>query len=178
MHCIMRTRLKWKFHFKRTTFWAPTVSHVLLIHLKQLSQYSNCFCVENGASGCSVGKLYELFSQNNGAAVKTFRPAEMFHTGSNFKVSKLLIRCHFICKNCVNDNAMMLKRIPVTYHEVFKYLSNKTVTRYPEGCSDARKWAIRKFSDKVLLENGVLFYVRSDSEEKQNAKRKTAVDRW
>lgn len=65
----------------------------------------------------------------------------------------------------------MSKRNPVTYHEVFKYLSNKT-ERYPEGCSDARKRAIRKFSDKILLEDGVLFYVQSDSEEKQNAKGK------
>ena len=62
----------------------------------------------------------------------------------------------------------MSKRIPVTYHEVFKYLSSKT-ERYSEGCSDARKRAIRKFSDKVLLEDGVLFYV---NEEKQNAKGK------
>ena len=57
------------------------------------------------------------------------------------------------------------------YHEIFKYLSNKT-ERYAEGCSDARKRAIRKFSDEVLLEDGDLFYVRSDSEEKPNGKGK------
>ena len=68
------------------------------------------------------------------------RPAEMFRTGGNFKVS---------IRTRVDDYAVMSKRTPVTYDEVFidKYLSSKA-DRYPEGCSDARKRAIRKFSDK------------------------------
>ena len=60
----------------------------------------------------------------------------------------------------------MAKRTPVSYQEVFKYLSNKT-ERYPEGCSDARKRAIRKFAEKIFLEDGVLFYTQSASEETQ-----------
>lgn len=56
---------------------------------------------------------------------------------------------------------MAKKQTPVTYCEVFKYFSS--ASKYAVDCSDARKRSIRRFADNVVLEDGVLFYIR-DSE--------------
>ena len=65
----------------------------------------------------------------------------------------------------------MSKKNAVIYDEVFKYLSNKK-RRYAEECSESRKRAIRKFSDNIQLEDGVLFYVQYDDKDKQSVKSK------
>ena len=65
----------------------------------------------------------------------------------------------------------MAKKNPVTYQEVFKFFSHKT-EKYAEGCSDTRKRAIRKFSENILLEDGVLFYVQYHDKEKSSVKSK------
>ena len=71
----------------------------------------------------------------------------------------------------------MSKRTPVTYHEVFKYLSSKTGL-YPEGFFNARKRAIRI---EVLRKNpsrGWRPLLRPELTEEKLAecKRKAAVD--
>ena len=65
----------------------------------------------------------------------------------------------------------MAKKNPITYQEAFTFLSHKT-ERYAEGCPDGRKRAIRKFSDNILLEDGVLFYLQYDVKEKHSVKSK------
>ena len=65
----------------------------------------------------------------------------------------------------------MAKKNPITYQEVFTFLSHKT-DRYDEGCPDSRKRGIRKFSDNVLLEDGVLFYLQYNDKEKLSVKSK------
>ena len=65
----------------------------------------------------------------------------------------------------------MSKKNAVTYDEVFKYLSDKK-RRYANECTESRKRAIRKFSENIRLEDGVLFYVQYDDEEKQSVKSK------
>ena len=57
---------------------------------------------------------------------------------------------------------------------MFKYLSNKK-RPYAEECSESRKRTIRKFSENIHLEDGVLFYVQYDYKEKQSVKSKR---RW
>ena len=59
----------------------------------------------------------------------------------------------------------------VTYDEVFRYMSDKT-RRYAEECTDSRKRAIRKFSENIRLEDGVLFYLQYEDKEKQTVKSK------
>ena len=49
----------------------------------------------------------------------------------------------------------MSKKNAVTYDEMYKYLSNRK-SRYAEECSESRKRAIRKFSENIHLEDGVL----------------------
>ena len=52
----------------------------------------------------------------------------------------------------------------VSYQEAFRYI---TESRYPDGSSDSRKRAIRKFvKSKVMLEAGVLYY-RGEEESKR-----------
>ena len=65
----------------------------------------------------------------------------------------------------------MSKKNAVTYDEIFKYLSDKK-RRYANECTESRKRAIRKFSENIHLEDGVLFYVQYDDEEKQSVKSK------
>ena len=48
---------------------------------------------------------------------------------------------------------------PVTYTEVFHYLSSTTRGKYAEECSDSRKRSIRRFAENIALKEGVLFYV-------------------
>jgi hypothetical protein len=60
----------------------------------------------------------------------------------------------------------MSKKNAVTYDEVFKYLRDKK-RRYAEECTDSRKRAIRKFSENMCLQDGVLFYVQYDDKEKK-----------
>lgn len=52
---------------------------------------------------------------------------------------------------------MSEKKNPVSYDEVFKYLSDME-NRYYGDCSDTRKRSIRRFSENVLLEDGILYY--------------------
>ena len=63
---------------------------------------------------------------------------------------------------------------PVTYSEVFQFLSNKE-QKYASGCSSSRKRAIRKFSENVRLEDGVLFYFHDEGKENKILKNKR---RW
>ena len=65
----------------------------------------------------------------------------------------------------------MSKKNPVTYGEVFQFLS-KRADKYAEGCSESRKRAIRKFSENILLEDGVLFYLQHEDKEKKEVKSK------
>ena len=60
---------------------------------------------------------------------------------------------------------------PVLYAEVFQYLS-KDGRKYAEGCSESRKRAIRKFSEHMLLEDGVLFYMQYGKDRQLKKKRK------
>ena len=65
----------------------------------------------------------------------------------------------------------MLKKKAVTYDEVFRYL-NDTNRRYTEECTDSRMRAIRKCSENIHLEDGVLFYLQYEDKEKQTVKSK------
>ena len=66
---------------------------------------------------------------------------------------------------------MSKKANPVTYGEVFQFLS-KRAEKYVEDCSESRKRAIRKFSENILLEDGVLFYLQHEGKEKKEVKSK------
>ena len=61
----------------------------------------------------------------------------------------------------------MATRNPVTYQEVFTFLSNAT-DRYAQGCPDTRKRAIRKFANKIDIEDGVLFYIHYQDKDKRS----------
>ena len=61
----------------------------------------------------------------------------------------------------------MATRNPVTYQEVFTFLSNAT-DRYAQGCPDTRKRAIRKFANKIDIEDGVLFYIHCQDKDKRS----------
>ena len=65
----------------------------------------------------------------------------------------------------------MSKQGHVTYSEVFKFLSNKS-SKYADECSESRKRAIRRFSEKVALEDGLLFYLQFCDKDKKEVKRK------
>lgn len=68
-------------------------------------------------------------------------------------------------------SAMAKSKKPVTYDEVFKYLSNNE-EKYAEGCTDNRKRAIRKFSEGVCLESGILHYLQYEDKSKKVVKLK------
>jgi len=55
-------------------------------------------------------------------------------------------------------------RLPVTYSEVFHYL---TGGKYAEGCTNSRKRAIRKFSENISLEDGILYYLQYEGKTKK-----------
>ena len=55
---------------------------------------------------------------------------------------------------------LVMARTPVSHAEVFQYLSK--ANKYSEGCSDARKRSIRRFTGNIALENGTLFYLSKD----------------
>ena len=65
----------------------------------------------------------------------------------------------------------MSKKTAVTYDEVFLFLSHKS-KRYTEGCTESRKRSIRRFSENIRLEDGVLFYLQHEDKEKQTVKSK------
>ena len=67
--------------------------------------------------------------------------------------------------------AAMSKQGHVTYSEVFKFLSNKS-SKYADKCSESRKRAIKRFSEKVVLEDRLLFYVQFCDKDKKELKRK------
>ena len=54
----------------------------------------------------------------------------------------------------------IMARTPVSYAEVFQYLSK--AKKYAEGCSDARQRSIRRFAKNIALEDGTLFYLHKD----------------
>ena len=54
----------------------------------------------------------------------------------------------------------------MTYDEVFRFLSDKN-ERYTEGCTEIRKRSIRRFSENISLEDGVLFYLQYEDKEKK-----------
>lgn len=56
---------------------------------------------------------------------------------------------------------------PVTYAEVFRYLSGTSSEKYAEGCSEARKRSIRRFAVNFVLEEGILFYVKRENEKRR-----------
>ena len=63
----------------------------------------------------------------------------------------------------------------VEYGEVHRYLS-RTDSKYADGCSESRKRAIRRFSARVILEDGILYYLQfSEKDEEQVTKKKQWV---
>ena len=59
----------------------------------------------------------------------------------------------------------MSNRNPITCQEAFRYLSESHGGRYVQGATESRKRAIPKFtSERVTLNNGVLYYSESNSE--------------
>ena len=62
-----------------------------------------------------------------------------------------------------------MSRTAVTYNEVFQFLSEEK-GKYVKNCIESRKWAIRKFSENILLESGVLFYIQRDDKYREEVK--------
>ena len=58
----------------------------------------------------------------------------------------------------------------VDYSEVFRFLSNKH-SKYEEDCPESGKRAIR-FSERIVLEDGLLFYLQFSDKDKKELKRK------
>ena len=103
--------------------------------------------------------------------VRCSRPAKMVRAllhslwlGTGFSLDFSLCMC-----------SAMSKQGHVTYSEVFKFLSNNS-SKYADECSESRKRAIRRFSEKVVLEDGLLFYLQFCDKDKKEVKRKKAVD--
>ena len=63
----------------------------------------------------------------------------------------------------------MSKKTAVSYDEVFLFLSQKS-KRYTDGCTESRKRSIRRFSENIRLEDGVLFYLQHEDKERQIVK--------
>ena len=67
--------------------------------------------------------------------------------------------------------AAMSKQGHITNNEVLKLLSNKS-SKYSDECSENRKRVIRRFSEKGVLENGLLFFLQFCDKDKKEMKRK------
>ena len=59
----------------------------------------------------------------------------------------------------------------VEYDEVHRYLS-RTDSKYADGCSESRKRAIRRFSARVILEDGILYYLQFSEKDKEQVTKK------
>ena len=73
------------------------------------------------------------------------------------------LRCQEVTK--------MSKKNVVTYDEVFRFLNSKN-KQYAEGCTETRKRSIQRFAENISLEDGVLFYLQHEDQEKQTVKSK------
>lgn len=67
------------------------------------------------------------------------------------------------------------RKEPVTYSEVFRYLSSKE--KYDEKCAGSKKRAIRKFAECVELQDGVLHYLQYEDRKAAKKERKVKYRR-